>query len=223
MAIESALQLIVDEWADIEPRLTVGELTALARFGRVAMPGDDGAGRPLAVFRVIAVALPDNHAAWTALRSPGVSAGPRDVRAADLVADLVAELAGLADGALAGPSLAADAAADSLAEASSAVLLAAGAVPASRGLGGGGRLLSVRAGGQVLYPVFQFASAGPYRQHELVAGLWQQLGADADPAGAAAWWLTPNPWLSACPADLLGTARESEISYAADQLTNDSW
>jgi hypothetical protein len=87
----------------------------------------------------------------------------------------------------------------------------------------GGRLLSLRQGDRAYCPLFQFASAHPYRQHELVAALWQRLDADSDPAGATAWWLTRSPWLDARPADLLGTGRDAEIGYAADQLANDNW
>jgi hypothetical protein len=217
VAVEDALAVVLSDWTDIEPLLTVRELTELADIGWGTMRGA-GSGRSAAVFSVVAEALPPDHAAWPALQArfdPGSS--PIPVIAVDV------ELIDRAVAALASPMSTVDAAADALAEESSAGLLRFGAVPADREAAEGEFWLSVRVGGEAFYPLFQFESTGPYRQYEIVARLRSQLDADEDPAGAAAWWLTSNPWLSARPADLLGTGREGEIAYAADQLANDSW
>jgi hypothetical protein len=217
VAIEDALQLILSEWPDIEPLLTVSELTALASISRVTMRGA-GSGRSEAVFRVIAAALSPGHAAWPALRDQfdhGFRSRPGTPPDVDLI-----DRAGLA---LDNPLSAVDAVADALAAESRAALLQFGALEAGPDAEGGELWLSIRIDDQMFYPLFQFASTRPYRQYEIVAGLRQQLGADDDPTGAAAWWLTPNPWLSARPAELLGTEREPEVAYAADQLANDSW
>src|SRR6185437_13446444 len=216
MAVDEALRAILGEWTAIEPLLTVKELTALARISRRTHNSVED--QLTAVFQLIAPTLPADHAAWTAMRSPGSTSPASSSTSAAVVLEVVR----LASSALASPSRAADAAADALVEQSNEALVREGAVPASRSLGGR-QLLSVRAGERVLYPLFQFESVRPYRQHKLVATLSELLSADIDPAGAAAWWLTPNPWLDARPADLIGTERESEIRYAADQLANDSW
>ncbi|HXP18766.1 MAG TPA: hypothetical protein VN840_03870 [Streptosporangiaceae bacterium] len=217
MAVEDALEIILGKWSDIEPLLTVSELTELASVGRVTMRGGSS-WRSQAVFNVISQALPADHAARQALHA-GADRGfqPDPVRALDV--DLIEQ----AEIALASPSIAEDAEADALAEAGRAALLRRGVAGDAADAGDTQTWLSVRVDEQVLYPLFQFASTRPYRQHELVARLRPQLSADEDPWGAVAWWLTPNPWLTACPADLLGTEREGEIAYAADQLANDSW
>jgi hypothetical protein len=182
------------------------------------------------VFEIIADALPPGHEAWSALRSSGTRFDPGRGRGdAGLV---TAQLIGLAADALASPTSLLDAAADYLEEQSVAAIMAFGGrygdddrVSHAEGgqLAADERLLSIRAGGEPFFPLFQFTSDGTYEQHELVARLREQLGADGDPVGGASWWLTPNPWLQARPADLLGTPREAQIGYAADQLVNDGW
>jgi hypothetical protein len=215
VAVEDALAVIVGQWQDIEPLLTVSELAELASITGVTMRGG-GSGRSAAVFGVLAAALPDDHPAWAAYRGP-IGSEPWPDTPSDVA------LIDLAAGALAEPSSAVDAAADALAERSRAALLDLGAIAAGRRAGESVLWLSVRVGDEVFYPLFQFMPSEHGRQYEMVARLREQLDADEDPAGAAAWWLTPNPWLSARPADLLGTEREPEIAYAADQLANDSW
>jgi hypothetical protein len=84
-------------------------------------------------------------------------------------------------------------------------------------------LLRLPVAGRMVYPIFQFRLEQPMQPHRLVIPVNEYLGADGDPWGAAAWWLTGNSWLSARPADLLGTDREPEIRYAAEQLNNDNW
>lgn len=217
MAIEDALQAILDDWAQVEPLLTVSELTELASVGWTTMRGAEATEPERAVFAIISAALPPAHPAWAALaaRSGGGSQGSQPILELDLV-----DLASLA---LADPRSSEDQSADELAEQSLRALLETGTIPVRPGLEVPDTWLSVQFGEQLLIPAFQFASADPYRQHEMVAALAVELCAQEDPAGAIAWWLTPNPWLSARPADLLGTEREPELAYAADQLANDSW
>jgi hypothetical protein len=216
VGVRDALQVIADQWSDIEPLLTVAELRTLAGVNRETMRGV-GSRRSEAVFGLVAQALPADHPAWLALRA---RTGPGPVRGSS---QPDVDLIDLADLALASPLAEVDAAADALVEQSNAALLRFGAAPADPEVEDDELWLSVRVGDEEYYPLFQFASAEPYRQYELVARLRPKLGADEDPAGAAAWWLTVNPWLRAMPAELLGTDREGEIAYAADQLANDSW
>ncbi|MBN9618636.1 MAG: hypothetical protein J0H43_02735, partial [Actinobacteria bacterium] len=76
---------------------------------------------------------------------------------------------------------------------------------------------------QRIYPVFQFApNTGPEPRPEVLE-VNRRLDIGQDPLGAASWWLSPNSWLNAPPAALLGTARADEINYAAEQLDSDSW
>lgn len=219
MAVEEAMLTALREWAEIEPYLTAEQLAAIARTGRSAVE-DDGRERLLGIFRVIiTAALPRDHHIREAMLAQ--RSAPRSVRRSAMAITL--ELADRAADALDSPGRAAEKLADSLEEESGARLLRFGALPASRAPAEGQHLLSLHIGGQIFYPSFQFVSQEHRRQHDIVGRLWHQLGADADAVGAVAWWLTPNPWLAARPADLLGTARESEIGYAADQLANDNW
>ncbi|HET7012834.1 MAG TPA: hypothetical protein VFI65_02915 [Streptosporangiaceae bacterium] len=219
MAIEDALQAILDDWAQVEPLMTVSELAELASVGWGTMRGAESASGPEPerdVFAIISAALPAAHPAWAALAA-------RSGAAADSQPTLELDLIDLAGLALDDPRSSVDESADSLAQESLSALLRAEAVPVGPGLEVPQDWLSVRVGGQLVVPAFQFAGSDTSRQYEAVAALAEQLCAREDPAGAIAWWLTPNPWLSARPADLLGTEREPELAYAADQLANDSW
>ncbi len=231
MAIDDALRAILDDWRDIEPLLTVKELENLADadfgsgFGvtRSARPAADPVGPDLGsvIFEIVSPALPAGHPAWQALAAQA-QAGQDTDPPLPLAPGL--DLMDLAADALDSPLTAVDAVADALAERSRSALLAAGVVADGPALRADGLWLSVEADRRTFYPLFQFAAMSPYRQYEIVARLRPQLDADSDPAGAAAWWLTPSPWLAgATPAELLGTEREAEIAYAADQLSNDSW
>lgn len=74
---------------------------------------------------------------------------------------------------------------------------------AGRGAGREGGVAG-RAGGEgaVSLPVFQFDPAG--RLLPEVRAVNDLLDAGADPWGVADWWLGPNAWLDAVPADLVG-------------------
>lgn len=69
------------------------------------------------------------------------------------------------------------------------------------------------------YPEFQFEPGGgaPY---DVVLEVNRVLLADADPWGAADWWLSDNPWLGGGPpATLLGIRPDRELVGAAVALT----
>jgi hypothetical protein len=55
--------------------------------------------------------------------------------------------------------------------------------------------------GRTRYPAFQFEPRG--RPRPVVLAVNTILDADADPWGAADWWLCPHAWLRAVPADLV--------------------
>lgn len=67
--------------------------------------------------------------------------------------------------------------------------------------------------GLLSLPLFQFTRAGEPKP--LVLRINTLLGADADPWGAADWWLCPNVWLSGTPADLLGVVDDHLLVAAA--------
>jgi hypothetical protein len=72
----------------------------------------------------------------------------------------------------------------------------------------------------VLVPAFQFDPAGlPYR---VVVDVNRVLDADDDPWGAADWWLGPNAWLNAAPADRIGQLSDEALLSVARDLTADS-
>lgn len=62
MAVENALSVILSEWDDIEPLLTVSELTTLASISRETLRGG-GSARAAVVFQIISAALPAGHTA----------------------------------------------------------------------------------------------------------------------------------------------------------------
>jgi hypothetical protein len=62
-------------------------------------------------------------------------------------------------------------------------------------------------------PAFQFGPGG--RAVPVVATVNLLLDADADPWGAADWWLGKNAWLQGIPAQLLGRVDDSLLVQAA--------
>ena len=64
------------------------------------------------------------------------------------------------------------------------------------------------------YPEFQFAP-GRGTPYEVVLEVNRLLLADADPWGAADWWLGGNEWLGTSPVSLLGRLRDDELVGAA--------
>lgn len=70
--------------------------------------------------------------------------------------------------------------------------------------------------GRLRLPQFQFARGA--LAWPVVLEVNALLGAGRDPWGVADWWLSPNAWLGTEPAQLLGTARESQVADAAHYL-----
>jgi hypothetical protein len=214
MALEDALDLIVAEWPSIEPTLTVRELKQIASAA---------AHRRLSlrIFQVIAPALAADHPAWTRLASSRTRLQVGAARSADRSANLLVKRA---RAALAAPTIDLDAAADDLAEETLNWIAGFGIVDTPPDFDDDRlRPLVLAVHGRLVCPTFQFRPTEPFDVYPLVAELHEPLAADVDPVGAVAWWLTDNAWLAARPADLLGSGREREVKYAADQLHNDSW
>ena len=67
------------------------------------------------------------------------------------------------------------------------------------------------------YPEFQFAP-GEGTPYAVVLEVNRLLLADADPWGAADWWLGDNAWLGEPPAALLGRFRDDELVGVAEAL-----
>ncbi|MFP8885305.1 hypothetical protein [Streptomyces mangrovi] len=67
------------------------------------------------------------------------------------------------------------------------------------------------------YPRFQFRP-GTLEPLPVVLRVNGILRADADPWGAADWWLGGNSWLRGVPAELLGDLPDEEIELAAAEL-----
>lgn len=68
-------------------------------------------------------------------------------------------------------------------------------------------------------PAFQFDSEG--RPRPLVLTINGILGAATDPWGVADWWLGPNMWLDAAPAELLGAGLDDQLLAAASVVGED--
>lgn len=217
MAIEEALRIIDQSWTEIEPRLTVRELTALAALGYIQPI--QTADLSETVFGLLAPALPSEHPAWSALRSsrsrftPGLEGISLD--------EVIRRYVERARIAVANPSIADDAAADSLVDSMIRQIIQAGVIT-NQELPGAAPL-AIQYEGQRAYPLFQFASINPVIVHKIVFRLNEVLGGHEDPLGAIGWWLAPNTWLGQSPARLLGAGRDADIEYAASQLANDSW
>ncbi|SCE03871.1 Serine/threonine protein kinase [Streptomyces sp. IgraMP-1] len=96
-------------------------------------------------------------------------------------------------------------------------LLAAPSVPASELACGGSGLVLLPAEGRRRVPRFQLAPDGAVRPVVLTVN--RLLDAEADPWGAADWWLSPHAWLGAPPAGLLGTPAEAQLPDLARLLT----
>lgn len=74
-----------------------------------------------------------------------------------------------------------------------------------------------RPDGRVSLPAFQFTRAGELKP--LVLRINRLLGADDDPWGVADWWLCPNVWLGATPAEVLGAVDDDVLVAAAAVVT----
>lgn len=230
MAIEEALLIIDQSWTEIEPRLMVRELAALAAI-EYSQPMRT-ADLSETVFGLLAPALPPDHPAWSALRSSRTrfAPGQRETSLEEVIRRSVVR----ARIAMANPSITDDAAADFLVDSMTRQIVRAGVVTERQLLGvapltveyeGQFRVapLTVEYEGQHVYPLFQFASVVPLIVHDIVGRVNEVLGGDEDPLGAIGWWLAPNTWLGQAPAELLGAGRDADIEYAASQLANDSW
>lgn len=77
-----------------------------------------------------------------------------------------------------------------------APMVAADDVPAA------GPLIRLDDGVREVLPAFQFGPDG--QPYGVVLAVNEVLDATDDPWGAADWWLLPNSWLRAIPADLVG-------------------
>jgi hypothetical protein len=215
MAIEEALQIIDQSWTEIEPRLTVRELAALAAI-EYSHPTADLSET---VFGLVAPALPAQHAAWSALLSSRTRFAPGRQEAS--LEEVISRSIARARIALAHPSIADDAAADFLVDSTIQQIIRAGVVTEREFAGIAP--LTIEYEGQRLYPRFQFAEIEPLIVHDIIGRVNEVLGGDEDPLGAIGWWLAPNAWLGRAPAQLLGGGRDADIQYAASQLANDSW
>ncbi|WNI16106.1 hypothetical protein [Actinacidiphila sp. ITFR-21] len=68
-------------------------------------------------------------------------------------------------------------------------------------------------GAPVQLPAFQFDGQG--RAEAVVLRVNEMLDAARDPWGVADWWLGPDPWLAAPPADLLRRGLDARLVAAA--------
>jgi hypothetical protein len=224
MALADALRQIEQSWPDIEPRLTVAELYQLDATLRGRDPGFVEPSEPVAatIVETVGAALPPEHEVWNALRASTRRYAPEP---AVPVEESLLHLGALVEETLLRPETWLDGLADAGSDWAISAILAEGFVeegeiPGSDTPAG---LLRVPVGTRTMYPIFQFRPEPPIQPHQLIVPVNDHIDADRDPWGAAAWWLTGNRWLSARPADLLGTEREPEVLYAAEQLDNDNW
>ncbi len=218
MAIAEALALIDQNWDDFETLIPVRVLAAIAKLRDVRTSSEDDVGE--VILDELLPAIPADHPIWAALRhsatrfDPGHQPPP-EARLASRCIDHAIE-------AMTNPDIADHAVADHLQDMALDTIRRHGVVPTTD-LPDDLPVSEFRLVEQGNVPQFIFASMTPPTLHEVVLRLHDQLDGHRDPIGAMSWWLTPNPWLSATPAELLGSGRDAEITYAAAQLANDSW
>jgi hypothetical protein len=224
MALADALRQIEQSWPEVEPRLTVAELYQLAATLHGGGPEHVEASEHVAatIVETVGAALPSEHKVWNALRASTRRYAPEPVVP---VEESLLRLGALVDETLLRPETWLDGLADAGSDWAISAIRAEGFVEEGEipGLDAPAGLLRVPVGRRMVYPIFQFRPEQPGQPHQWIIPVNDYIGADQDPWGAAAWWLTGNRWLSARPADLLGTDREPETLYAAEQLDNDNW
>ncbi|MFD3873409.1 hypothetical protein [Streptomyces sp. NPDC058623] len=199
------------DWDALAPRLTPDDLHRLA-LRLAEWRASTGAAARDAAFRaarLLGELLPDRFPAGSRLVStPDAPAGGHlGFRAEDLAVLLLdghrmvgPVLGEVRDRLLAAPSLGDE------------EVLLAGCDPYAPAL-----IRLPATGGPIRLPAFQFAPDG--RLRDTVREVNLLLDADGDPWGAADWWLSPNAWLDAEPARLLGTADEPRLPDTARLLT----
>ncbi|GAA1499499.1 hypothetical protein [Streptomyces synnematoformans] len=217
--VEEHLDSIHDRLTDEEYELLLTRLRALAdtppddaravrrafqgvRLGLLPLPFDHPVRAGLDSFRLIAAA-PDRRLAVERTRAllARLAAGPPDPpRSPGTAADTAAIIAAVKRRLLKVPAL----------SAAAARTRCGGAPPPDL-------ILLVDPDRGDRYPEFQFEPGdGPYL---VVLQVNRVLHADADPWGAADWWLSPNCWLDGGPpAALLGVRPDGDLVDAAVAL-----
>lgn len=212
MALEDALTAVAADWDDILPTLSLRELLFLAN-----PPRNLAEDLPKLVFDLLARHLVPSHRAFTLLQKDV------DARGRLSPSEAVIRIAGSAQAALSDTDIEAEIVTDALLE------VAAHGV-ASRGYAALGPdtqlpagVVAIELNGSRVAPAFQFESLDDFVLHPTFARASERLESERDPLGTLSWWLSPNAWLGATPAALLGTDRQDEVEYAIDQLANDNW
>jgi hypothetical protein len=213
MAIEDAIEALLEHWDDVVAQLSpqaAAELRGLV--GQLS--GEDREAAADRIVDILVDELPARHPVRRALVRGDMSA-PAVLDWETVAAELL-ERAGLS------PDLAEDADVPSVAEILRIVterLLAAPALseqqvrergtdPADPGL-----IRLPRPNGGHQWPAFQFTPGdGPY---PVVRTVNTMLHAARDPIGVADWWLSRNSWLDGRPSELLGRVPDGDLLGAA--------
>lgn len=228
MAIHDAIQAAASDWDAVEPYLAPAHLAAIAKTG---VEDEDLEALEERLLDILSPVVPTQHRMWTALLLDN-SRRSYQSRADDVSWDTDWQaparlIQSRAYEALTSPDVANDAVADSIVEATKRRILGFGyrLVPKEPDLESDHPTgaVGIPLDNANALPAFQFADQSLTEVHHSFMLGMEFLGADEDPLGALAWWVTPNAWLASIPATLLGTSREPEIIYAAEQILNDSW
>jgi hypothetical protein len=212
MALADMVSALAQHWDDVSARLDDGERAELRRLIDVASAADDErrAEAALDIVELLLPVLPIGHPVERAIAS-GVryQSGTAGQRGSALLAAM-AELRRVQANAATPASAVWQAAQRRLLAApclSEAQVRAHGQNPALSGL------IRLDADGGTRLPAFQFDEQGVPRS--LVIRINHLLDSDADPWGVADWWLCPNAWLAATPADVLGIVEDSLLVATA--------
>jgi hypothetical protein len=214
MALPDAIRALADHWSDVHARLGDQARRRLAslvqEFGEHA---DDPAAQEYTAVEIVELLwplLPDDHPVRLAMT--GDDEPTRLTRVSPKWAPITETLLRRIDAANRPTP-------EAIVEGAVEWLLAMPALSAAEVRGRGQdpdhpELIRLERGdGVVQLPAFQFDAAG--RPIQIVLTVNRLLGAEDDPWGAADWWLGPNAWLGAVPADLIGQVDENVLLATA--------
>jgi hypothetical protein len=219
--LADVLHSLAEHWEFVTGRLDRDGQDRLRRLVAIAAAErtgpDERTEAVLDIIDVVLPVLPDKHPLELAIGGKRSAPATLERKLSPTLAELraiVGDLRGLEDiGGPAGP--------DPQPEAAEGVwtgvrdrLLAAPMVTAAE-VGAAGPLIRLDDGGRTVLPAFQFGPDG--RPYGVVLAVNEVLDAADDPWGAADWWLLPNSWLRAIPADLVGRVEDLTLLDTAER------
>jgi hypothetical protein len=230
MTLPNAIRVLAESWADVTARLTGEQRAVLAGLLGEVLASHGVARRDAAldIMELVIPLLPPEHRVRRAFAEEGkkFDGGPADwdpaLTAVTALRPQMAEIAG-AIKLVARPDAAPRP--DGIRQAAERWLLAAPALdPAEVRRRGGDPddpgLIRLGPAGDARLPSFQFGADG--RPYPVVTAINRLLAAEDDPWGVADWWLGPNAWIGAVPADVIGDIDDQLLIEAARAVVEEA-